>query len=203
VLLHSSLDFTQLFGVIASKTIPMLRQFQAPTLIWNIINYITLLLEKNSESNQIMTECFRAFNLQHLLQLDSKLIDEAIIDMLKNLFALQGASPVILDMCIAILDFKLAKKPDFMLLQLWLFTIRATATENTSLPNLKPLFQKYSYLADLKKDFLAVEFLKIVQEYVLLDMYTSEEELLALINYMHTKFLQEVELEKQIMANKT
>lgn len=203
MLLHSSLDFTQLFGVIASKTIPMLSHFQAPTLIWNIINYITLLLEKNSESNQIMTECFRALNLQHLLQLDSKLIDEAIIDMLKNLFALQGASPVILDMCIAILDFKLAKKPDFMLLQLWLFTIRATATENTSLPNLKPLFQKYSYLADLKKDFLAVEFLKIVQEYVLLDMYTSEEELLALINYMHTKFLQEVELEKQIMANKT
>lgn len=132
-----------------------------------------------------MTECFRALNLQHLLQLDSKLIDEAIIDMLKNLFALQGASPVILDMCIAILDFKLAKKPDYMLLQLWLFTIRASTAENTSLPNLKPLFQKYSYLADLKKDFLAVEFFKIVQEYVLLDMYTSEEELLALINYMH------------------
>jgi len=132
-----------------------------------------------------MTECFRALNLQHLLQLDSKLIDEAIIDMLKNLFALQGGSPVILDMCIAILDFKLAKKADFMLLELWLFTIRASTAENTSLPNLKPLFQKYSYLADLKKDFLAVEFLKIVQEYVLLDMYTSEEELLALINYMH------------------
>jgi len=35
-----------------------------------------------------MTECFRALNLQHLLQLDQKLIDEAILDMLKNLFAL-------------------------------------------------------------------------------------------------------------------
>jgi hypothetical protein len=41
----------------------------------------------------------------------------------------------------------------------------------------------------MKKDYLAVEFLKIVQEYVLLDMYTSQEELLSLINYMHTKFL--------------
>ena len=94
--------------------------------------------------------------------MDSKLIDEAIVDMLKNIFALQPTSPVVLDMCVAVLDFKLAKKPESMLIQFWLFTIRAVSAENTSLANLKPLFQKYSYLADLKKDYLVIEFLKIV-----------------------------------------
>jgi hypothetical protein len=88
--------------------------FQAPTLIWNMINYLTLLLEKNSDSQSLMTECFHALNLQHLLSLDQKLIDEAILDMLKNLFALQPTSAVILQMCISVLDFKLSKKPDSM-----------------------------------------------------------------------------------------
>lgn len=44
------IDYTQLFSLVAAKTIPMLGQFQAPTLIWNMINYLTLLLEKNCDS---------------------------------------------------------------------------------------------------------------------------------------------------------
>lgn len=79
-----------------------------------MINYLTLLLEKNSDSQSLMTECFRALNLQHLLSLDQKLIDEAILDMLKNLFALQPSSSVILEMCVSVLDYKLIKKPDSM-----------------------------------------------------------------------------------------
>lgn len=166
--------------------------FKAPTLLWNLINYLTLLLEKNSDSLSLMTECFRALNIQHLLQLDSKLIDEAILDMLKNLFALQPSSPIILEMCIAILDFKLGKKPDAMVIQFWLFTTRAVCNTNGNINNLKALFQKYSYYADTKKDYMVVDFLKIVQEYVLLDLFTSQEEILALINYMHQKFVAEV-----------
>jgi hypothetical protein len=79
--INRSIDYTQLFSVV-------LGVFKAPTLIWNMINYLTLLLEKNSESSSLMTECFRTLNLQHLLSMDQKLIDEAILDMLKNLFAL-------------------------------------------------------------------------------------------------------------------
>lgn len=93
--------------------------------------------------------------------------------MLKNLFALQPASSVILDMCIAVLDYKLSKKPDSMVVQFWLFTTRAVSSENTSIGNLKLLFQKYSWYADLKKDYLVFDFLKIVQEYVMLDLFTS------------------------------
>ena len=60
--------------------------------------------------------------------------------MLKNLFALQPSSPIILEMCIAILDFKLAKKPDAMVIQFWLFTTRAVSNANGNINNLKGLF---------------------------------------------------------------
>jgi hypothetical protein len=42
--------------------------------------------------------------------MESKLVDEAILDMLKNLFVLQPESTVILEMCASILDYKLSKK---------------------------------------------------------------------------------------------
>jgi len=42
---------------------------------------------------------------------------------------------------------------------------------------------------------MVVDFLKIVQEYVLLDLFTTQEEILALINYMHQKFVAEVQIE--------
>lgn len=61
------MDYTSLFGLVAAKSIPILGRFKAPNIIWNMINYLTLLLEKNSDSNMLMTECFRALNLQHLL----------------------------------------------------------------------------------------------------------------------------------------
>lgn len=68
--LNRDIDYTQLFSLIASKTIPIMGVFKAPTLIWNMINYMTLLLEKNCDSQSLMTECFKALNLQHLLSLD-------------------------------------------------------------------------------------------------------------------------------------
>lgn len=48
--INRQIDYTQLFSLVASKTIPILGVFQAPNLIWNIINYLTLLLEKNADS---------------------------------------------------------------------------------------------------------------------------------------------------------
>jgi len=52
------------------------------------MNYLTKLLEKNSDSQSLMVECFRTLNLHHMLEINQKLIDEAIVDMMKNLFVL-------------------------------------------------------------------------------------------------------------------
>ena len=108
--INRQIDYTQTFQVVSSKIIPVLGHFQAPQLIWNLINYITKLLEKASENQTVMLECFKSMNLLHLLSLNSQLIDEAIIDMMKNLFVIQQDSQVILEMCVSIIDFKLSKK---------------------------------------------------------------------------------------------
>jgi hypothetical protein len=65
--------------------IPMLSDFKAPTMIWNMINYLSKLLEKNANSPLLMVDCFNTLNLTHLLQMNDNLVDEAILDMLKNL----------------------------------------------------------------------------------------------------------------------
>ena len=115
--------------------------------------------------------------------------------MLKNLFALQQSSAVILEMCISVLDFKLAKKPDSMVIQFWLFTTRAVTSDNTSLGNLKFLFQKYAGYGDLKKEYMVIDFLKIVQEYVMLNFFSSQDDFKQLINYIHQKYLIEIKIE--------
>jgi hypothetical protein len=82
-----------------------------------------------------------------------------------------------------------------MIVQFWLFTLRAVSSDNPHLPHLKGLFQKYSYYADAKKDYIVVDFLRIVQEYVMLDIFTTQDEIVSLINYMHQKFVGEIQLE--------
>mmetsp|Transcript_37877 Transcript_37877/g.36300 ORF Transcript_37877/g.36300 Transcript_37877/m.36300 type:complete len:87 (-) Transcript_37877:346-606(-) len=80
-------------------------------VIWNMVNYLTYLLEKNSANSEGMVDCFKVMNLGHLLSMNAILLDEAIIDMVKHIFVFQPASPVILDMCTFILDTKLCSKP--------------------------------------------------------------------------------------------
>lgn len=114
----------------------MLSVFKAPKQVWNMINYLSMFLEKNADSNLVMVECFNQLNLYHLLQMESSLVDEAVLDMLKNLFAFQPASSVILEMCASLLDNKLSKKADAQFVHFWLFTTRAVSAENRSLSHI-------------------------------------------------------------------
>lgn len=74
------------------------------------------------------------------MHLQSSLVDEAIIDMLKNLFAFKTSSNIILELCISVIDLKLQKKPDSLVLGFWLFTVRAVSNENPSIAQLNTLF---------------------------------------------------------------
>lgn len=109
-----------------------------------------------------MLECFATLNLQPLLQMESKLVDEAVIDMLKNLFMVAPDSTVILEMCVAVLNHQLNKKPDASVIQFWLFTNWAVALDNKSLPTMFTLLEKFFYYGDLKKDYIVIDFLKIL-----------------------------------------
>lgn len=149
-----------------------------------MINYLSKLLEKNANSQTLMVECFNKLNLHHLLAMDSNLVDEAIIDMLKNILAFQPSSSVILEMCASLLDFKLSKKPDSNFVQFWLFSVRAAADGNASIPALNTIFQKYSGYGETKKDYIVIDFFKIIQEGVLLNFFASHADIQSLMSYV-------------------
>lgn len=66
------------------------------------------------------------------------------------------------------------------------------------------MFEKFVGYGELKKDYLAIDFLKIVQECILLNFFTTSETISNLSQYALTKFTNEIEIEKkwmhQIMA---
>jgi hypothetical protein len=47
------------------------------------------------------------------------------------------------------------------------------------------LFQKYAGYGELKKDYMVIDFLKIVQEYLMLNFFSSKDDLTSLIGYIH------------------
>lgn len=143
--------------------------------------------------------------------------------MLKNLLVQCQASPVILDMCCTLLNFKLSKTlNDGSTMQFWLFTMRAVSTDNPSLPKLKELFVKFSgclstnqnvtaagtnssvAYTTIKRDYIFLEFMKVAKEAVLLDMFSTFEEASSLAQFATIKFNSEVEANKnKAMKNGT
>lgn len=106
--IESQINYTELFQVVSLKLVPLLDAFRAPNLIWNMINYLSAILEKIVQQPKEIEECLKYLNILAILQTGVEShVDEAIIDMLKNLLIQCPESPVILNMCCALLDFKL------------------------------------------------------------------------------------------------
>lgn len=125
-------------------------------------------------------------------------------------------------MCVALLNFKLSKTlNDGSTMQFWLYTMRAVASGNPSLPKLKELFIRFSgcissapstasslgnapgsnsvaYLT-IKRDYIFLEFLKVAKEAVLLDMFTTFEEASSLTQFAAFKFQDEVARENKAL----
>ena len=143
--------------------------------------------------------------------------------MLKNLLVQCPGSPVILEMCCTLLNFKLSKTlNDGSTMQFWLFTMRAVSSDNPSLPKLKELFVRFSgclstnslalgagatynsvAYTTIKRDYIFIEFLKVAKEAVLLDMFSTFEEATSLTAFATQKFKSEVEAEKKALNTKT
>ena len=165
-----------------------------------MINYLSLILEKIVDQPEAIEECLKFLNIIAILQAPTAChVDEAVIDMLKNLVVMCPASSVILSMCCDLLDFKLSKSlNDGNSIQFWLFTMRAVSAQNPSIHKLKELFVKFSgclsnvqpaaratgneYSSNavanttIKRDYIYLEFLKVAQEAVLLDMFPTLDE---------------------------
>ena len=160
-----------------------------------MINCLSLILEKTVSNPEMVEGCLKYLNILRILEQQTEShVDDAIIDMLKNLLIQCPSSPVILDMCCTLLNFKLSKTlNDGSTMQFWLFTMRAVANDNPNLPRLKELFMRFSgclsttnasgqsqpnnaVQTTIKKDYIFLEFLKVAKESVLLDMFSTFEE---------------------------
>jgi hypothetical protein len=102
-----------------------------PNLVWKMVNFLSFILEKNTESPEQLIECLKQLNIIKLLNLDSEQVHDALIDMLKQLLAHQPTSGVILEMCVTLLDHCLTKTQHLDdTLTFWVFTMRVTALDN-------------------------------------------------------------------------
>ena len=183
-----------------------------------MINCLSFILEKTVSNPEMIEGCLKYLNILRILEHQTMShVDDAIIDMLKNLLIQCPSSPVILEMCCTLLNFKLSKTlNDGSTMQFWLFTMRAVANDNPNLPSLKQLFVKFSgclstasnaangqtqpnnaVYTTIKKDYIFLEFLKVAKEAILLDMFATFEEASQLTQFATLKFEQEVEREQK------
>ena len=109
---------------------PLLQEFQNPTLIWNIINYLTFMLEKNVSSSEGLVECFNSFSVKNLLDLGDELVDESVVDMLRHVFVTAPDSDVILKLICSVLEHKLQAKASSLFTGFWLFSSRVVSPSN-------------------------------------------------------------------------
>ena len=146
-------------------------QFNSPNLVWKLVNILSFILERNTDSAEHLIECLHQLNLGRLLSINSEQVHEALIDMLKQLLAQLPSSSIILEMCIAVLDHCLTKTVHLdNALTFWVFVMRVSSNENAAKTALKNLFMKFcaSY-GNVKKEHLFIEFLKVAQECALMD----------------------------------
>lgn len=151
------------FMVVCSKLSLLFNCFVQPNLVWKMVNFLSFILEKNTDSANQLVECLKQLNILKLLNLNSDNVHDALIDMLKQLLAHHPSSSIILEMCITLLDHCLTKSQHLDdAMTFWVYTMRVADLSNPSLGQLKKLFMKFcvSY-GNITKEHLFIEFLKV------------------------------------------
>ena len=110
--------------------------------------------------------------------------------MLKQLLANQPDSPIILEMCVSLLDHCLTKAQFLdIAIGFWVFTMRVTDLNNPQKILLKNLFMKFcvSY-GSVKKEHLYIDFLKVAQECALMAAFNTQQEIQQVVEFACQKF---------------
>ena len=54
---EQQIDYLKTFQIVCSKLINLFNTFQAPNLIWKMVNYLSFILEKNTDETDKLVEC--------------------------------------------------------------------------------------------------------------------------------------------------
>ena len=64
---QNDLDYMKTFMVVCSKLSLLFNTFNMPNLVWKMVNYLSFILEKNTESAEKLIECLKQLNIIKLL----------------------------------------------------------------------------------------------------------------------------------------
>lgn len=57
-MIHSNMiDYLKTFQIVCSKLVHLFHSFNSPNLVWKMVNILSFILEKNTESDQQLIEC--------------------------------------------------------------------------------------------------------------------------------------------------
>jgi hypothetical protein len=57
--IHSQLDYMKTFEVVCSKLAGLFNHFNMPNLVWKMVNFLSFILEKNTDSPEKLIECLK------------------------------------------------------------------------------------------------------------------------------------------------
>ena len=66
-LIDAEINYGKVFQHVCSKLVPLLDVFKQPNLIWNMINYLSFILEKNVNEHEQTIECLRSLNILKIM----------------------------------------------------------------------------------------------------------------------------------------
>lgn len=57
-MIHSNMmDYLKTFQIVCAKLVDLFHSFSSPNLVWKMVNILSFILEKNTESDQQLIEC--------------------------------------------------------------------------------------------------------------------------------------------------
>ena len=81
--IHSNINYMRTFQVVCEKMVTLLQEFNSPNLVWKLVNILSFILERNTDSAEHLISCLHQLNIAKLLGIGSEQVHEALIDMLK------------------------------------------------------------------------------------------------------------------------
>jgi len=63
----TGINYLKTFQIVCKQLSGLFNTFNAPTLVWKMVNYLSFILEKNTETTEHLIECLKELNMNKLL----------------------------------------------------------------------------------------------------------------------------------------
>eukprot|EP01022_Parablepharisma_sp_SALTPOND_P000965 TRINITY_DN105352_c3_g1_i1.p1 TRINITY_DN105352_c3_g1~~TRINITY_DN105352_c3_g1_i1.p1 ORF type:complete len:1150 (-),score=111.95 TRINITY_DN105352_c3_g1_i1:28-3477(-) len=195
--IEKQINYAELLTASARIIIDVLNSFTTPKLVWAMVNLLTLLVEKcQYRCNEDVLSVLEATNFATLFSNKYELIQEALIDMCKALVLSFPSSASMLKLAFHIVDTRLSvtffgfntpsqeNLNNISAYTFWLFILRTATATPEALMIFKQIFMKHAgNLQMVTKEYVLETIFEIVDESLIIDIFTTEEEVAGVVNF--------------------